>query len=259
MVCHVLWLHSSKLASLRNANMLSSTTPTFQKKEGRVHVILEEKLVLVFLLVGLLLLILLLILLLMLLLLILLLLLRWWLKEFDLGQLDDHVLLIRFGTGLASKVRLLVNPNGYCSQRRKEDFFSLFQDLFFAIVHQVDPRASPQQERKVRGRGGVEFNLETVGMNPDGIDLEAVGSIDENDCILLVLVQLDGDSNRPSPPKDELLSVRRLIFDGVPELGYPREFHLGLVNIQEIDRWIDDSVEGAVVGGTCCEPNAITQ
>lgn len=201
LLCQVLWLHrSSKPAFVTPTCFLLPLQQRSErrkegKKERRVHAILEEKLVLVLLLlVGLLLLLILLLILLpmllllillvlLLLLILLLLLLLRWLKEFDLGQLDDHVLLIRFGTRRASKVRLRVDPNGYCSQRRKEDFFSLSQDLFFAIAYQVDPRASPQQERKVRGRGGVEFNLETVGMNPDGIDLKAVGSIHENDCI----------------------------------------------------------------------------
>jgi hypothetical protein len=47
-----------------------------------------------------------------------------------------------------------------------------------------------------------------------------------------------------------LLPGRCLISNGVPELGKPRQLGMRLVDVQEIDRWINNSVERAVVGRT---------
>jgi hypothetical protein len=108
----------------------------------------------------------------------------------------------------------------------------------------------PSATHENGGRHRIELDLEPVGVDPNRIDLEAMGSIDEGDGSLLILVDIYRDPYRTGPSEDELFPRGRLVLDGVPELGKPRQLGMCVVNVQEIDRRIDDPVVRAFVGGT---------
>ena len=109
----------------------------------------------------------------------------------------------------------------------------------------------------------IEFDVELVGLDANGIDLQTRGSIHDHQLALAFLLghgplcdvaaaaaqqRSRHRIDRTRPPEYKFVSFHGLIEHRIPQFGGPREFGMGLVGPQEIGRWIDDAMVRASIG-----------